>query len=281
MSRLYLLKDWRLENLRLKNLRLKNLVPVTVAALVFCLSSVAQDCPAVKDWKYDTMSCWPTKYPQCCSQSNEATKDIQQSPINIRSSTEDQSLTLEVHYNGVEVPVVNNGHSIEVEYEHQAAAPRNYVKYKGTEYTLQQFHFHQPSEHQINGPPGAAMEVHLVHKDGNGKYLVVGVLVNKGTANEGFGKILANIGGHSTVNAIQMIPGTQPTNHLKFYTYMGSLTTPPCTPGVTWVVLKDPITFSAEQIKTYGDLDGGKFAQTFRYPQIPITRLTVTRNFKP
>jgi len=275
MSRLYHFK-----NLRLKNLRFENLLLVTVAALVFSLSGVAQDCPAVPDWKYDTMSCWPTKYPQCCSQSNGASKDIQQSPINIMSSTEDASLTLEVHYNGVEVPVVNNGHSIEVEYEHQPATPRNYVKYKGTEYTLQQFHFHQPSEHQIDGPPGAAMEVHLVHEDGNKNLLVVGVLVNKGTANGEFGKILANIGGHLTLNPIQMIPGTQQTN-LKFYTYTGSLTTPPCTPSVTWVVLKDPITFSADQIKTYGDLDGGKFAQTFRYPQIPITKLTVTRNFKP
>jgi len=269
---------------------LNNLLLVPLAALAFSLSSAAQvKCTSdVKGWSYDNVADWATIYPSCCSQANHGSSDVQQSPINIMSSTENKDLTLEVHYHGVYVPVVDNGHSIEVEYQHTPPGSKtNQIRYNGMVYTLQQFHFHQPNEHQINNDPTDKehMEVHLVHvhkaADGRDKLLVIGLLVNKGTANEGFGKILAHIGGNENLDPIQMIPGNRNTNQLKFYTYTGSLTTPACDPPVTWVVLKDPITFSAAQIKSYGELHNGKYAKTSRGAQPAITDLKVYSNFKP
>jgi carbonic anhydrase len=276
----------------LRACHLHNWLLVILVALAFSLSSVAQvKCTSdVAGWSYDDVSRWATKYPSCCSQTNPGSSDVQQSPINIASATQSADLTLEVNYNGVDVPVVDNGHSIEVEYQHTPpGSKKNQIRYNGKVYALQQFHFHQPNEHQIPGEPKdpkdpkdtQPMEVHLVHQATDGRLLVIGVLVNQGAANEGFGKILAHIGGHENLNPIQMIPGTHNTNQLKFYTYMGSLTTPACAPPVTWVVLKEPITFSADQIRSYGDLHNGKYAQTSRGPQPAITDLKVYSNFKP
>ncbi len=134
------------------------------------------------------------------------------------------------------------------------------------------------------------MEVHLVHQALDGSLLVIGVLIDQGSAaNEGFAKILAKAGSHEEIslNPIEMIPRADDMSALKFYTYRGSLTTPPCTPRnediprVTWVVLRDHITISRDQFKKYEGLDGGKYKGTSRYPQPTITTLTVERNFKP
>jgi carbonic anhydrase len=270
-----------------------------MAGFAFSLSSVAQEpaqCPQPSSWSYPSTD-WAKDFPKCCSQTNPDTKGIQQSPINITSSTE-KKLTLAINYNGVDVPVVAKDYTVEVEYsephtsanqprtsEDEPATKENYVIYNGEKYTLQQFHFHLPNEHQIKGKPVLAgmenMEVHLVHKAENGKLLVVGVLMNKGAANEAFGKILANIGGHENLNPIQMIPGTHNTSTVKFYTYTGSLTTPACAPPVTWVVLKDPIAISPAQLTSYKKLYNGKYVGTSRGPQPAIPTLTVDRNFKP
>jgi carbonic anhydrase len=270
--------------------RLKNLLLVAVAGFAFSLSGVAQNsaqCPNPSSWSYPSTN-WATLYPQCCSQANASTKDIQQSPINITTVTENANLTLQTSYFSATVPVVDNGHSIEVDYDNPPPGSKpNYVTWNGTQYNLLQFHFHQPNEHQINGAPTGAeqMEVHLVnvHTDaeGNQSFLVIGVLVNKGAANEGFGKILTHIGRTDSLDPVQMIPGTNNIKNPKLYTYMGSLTTPGCTPPITWVVLKEPITFSEAQLNSYGALHGGKYATTSRGVQTAITGLTVNSNFKP
>lgn len=270
--------------------RLSNLLLLTLAAFAFPPSGVAQAsarCPTPSSWSYPSTS-WARSYPACCSQANAGTSDIQQSPINITNVTENTNLTLETSYFSATVPVVDNGHSIEVDYSNPPPGSKpNYVTWNGTQYNLLQFHFHQPNEHQINGAPTGAeqMEVHLVnvHTDaeGNQSFLVIGVLVNKGGANEGFGKILAHIGSSYSLDPVQMLPGTNNVKNPKFYTYTGSLTTPGCAPPITWVVLKEPITFSGEQITSYGNLHSGKYATTSRGVQPAISGLTVNSNFKP
>lgn len=285
----------------LRGYHLKSVLLAAMAAFALSLSGVAQDsdqesaqCPKPSSWSYPATK-WAEEFSKCCSQTNPETKDIQQSPIDIRSSAE-RKLTLAVHYDAADVPVLDKSYTIEVEYEHPAAAKpsgtlenkpdakENYVTYNGEKYTLQQFHFHLPNEHQIKGKPVLAamanMEVHLVHKAENGSLLVIGVLINQKTANEGFGKILANIDGHVNLDPVQMIPGAQNTAGLKFYTYKGSLTTPACAPQVTWVVLKDPITISPAQLTTYKNLNNGKYVGTSRGPQRAIPTLTVERNFE-
>jgi carbonic anhydrase len=172
--------------------------------------------------------------------------------------------------------------------ESQSAAVENYVTYNGKKYGLLQLHFHLPNEHEIKGRPVpkdmANMEVHLVHEAEDKSLLVIGVLIHQGAANEGFGKILAKVDDHENIihlNPREMIPGTHHTTRLKFYTYTGSLTTPPCTPPVTWVVLKERITISSAQLTSYEKLSNGKYVGTSRGPQRGITTLTVGSNFKP
>jgi carbonic anhydrase len=186
----------------------------------------------------------------------------------------------------MKVQVVDKGYTIEVEYESPASAKGrastgNYINYNGTEYELQQFHFHEPAEHEINGATGVPMEVHLVHEAANGSLLVIGVLIKQGKQNDGFKKILANVGGEQNLDPVQMIPGTRNSNTLNFYTYTGSLTVPPCTPPVTWVVLKEPITFSPTQLNNYKTMSNGKYANTSRGVQTTITGETVYSNFRP
>jgi carbonic anhydrase len=132
----------------------------------------------------------------------------------------------------------------------------------GKSYQLLQGHFHDPSEHHIDGV-SYAMELHLVHKDSEGKLLVIGVLAQEG----GEHKELARAGawvkkqvGHRMVQAGEEVTGSDqlfdlmkvlPKDLKHFYAYGGSLTTPPCTEGVQWIVLKEPIELSKEQISHF------------------------------
>jgi len=256
--------------------RHKNVLLVTMAAFAFSLSSVAQAHPATESsWSYPSTN-WPTEYPDYCSQANSTT---QQSPINIANATFNSALgPLKIdNYTNVNVVVKNNGHTIEAKFDDQST---NYIVYNNRTYNLNNIHFHQPSEHQINGT-GADMEVHLVHKatDGSGAVLVIGVLIKQGGENQGFGKILGGIvsGKEISLNPIQMIPGTKSVTNPNFCTYTGSLTTPPCTPPVTWVVLAKPITISSDQLTKFE----GYYKGNARQPvQSPITGLSLQKNFQ-
>ncbi len=273
--------------------RLKTVLLVVLAAFAFSLSSVAQvgTCTSATCWSYSSPtgpSNWAGLTPFAyCSQGNNAAQ--QQSPINIGAFTVNTSLTLAINYNGVQVPVEDNGHTIEADYG--SGSSQNYVTYGGTKYNLLQFHFHQPSEHQINGI-GGNMEVHLVHQaalangktDPNGAYLVVGVLIDVPTTggyNQGFDKVMTAYKSHNkpeqTIDPIQMIPGTANVSNINFYTYPGSLTTPPCTPGVTWMVLQKPITVSQQQLNQIPY----PYPNSSRGIQAAMSGLSLMSNFQP
>ena len=274
--------------------RLTNLLLIISAVFAFFPSSVAQVgvCTSATCWSYSSStgpSAWAGLTPFAyCNQANNTTQ--QQSPINIGPPTKvDTSLTLAVHYNGVPVSVEDTGYTIEANYG--AGGSQNYVTYGGTRYNLLQFHFHQPSEHQMSGT-GASMEVHLVHKaalangatDPNGAYLVVGVLINiptTGGYNAGFNKVMTAYKSHNkpqeTIDPIQMIPGTANVSNINFYNYSGSLTTPPCTPGVIWAVLEKPITVSQEQLNNIPY----PYPNSSRGVQTTISNLPLVSNFQP
>jgi carbonic anhydrase len=263
--------------------RLKNLLLVILAAFAFSLSSVAQVgvCTTASCWTYSSPtgpSNWGGLTPYAyCTQSNAPTQ--QQSPINVTSPTVNTGLKLASNYAGVQVPVEDTGYTIEADYS--PGSSQNTVTYGGKRYTLLQFHFHEKSEHTINGT-GAPMEVHLVHKASDGTYLVIGVLINvaaEGGTNEGFHKVREAIESHNqpeqSIDPIQMIPGTANSSSLSFYTYTGSLTTPPCTPGITWIVMKDPIQISQTQFNWY------KYTNSSRGVQPSISGLSLQSNFQP
>jgi carbonic anhydrase len=144
--------------------------------------------------------------------------------------------------------IFNNGHTIEIETE-----GRNVLLLDGVEYELQQFHFHVSSEHTFAGD-GADMELHLVHKSAAGDTAVVGVLLQRGASSGALAPIFAQLPDDVEVHH----PLAAPFNPARFlpvdraqYRYEGSLTTPPCTEGVHWLVLKDPITVSSEDLAQF------------------------------
>jgi carbonic anhydrase len=179
-----------------------------------------------------------------------------QSPIDIRDGFRVDLDPLQFDYRQTKFNVVNNGHTIQV-----GVNPGQYVHISGKSFELVQFHFHRPAEERINGK-SFAMVVHLVHKDVDGKLAVVAILieqnkVDSGKAHDVVQAVWNNLPLEkmTTVKALheidlsQMLPKT-----LDYYTYMGSLTTPPCSEGVLWVVMKEPIEISSEQLSIFSRL---------------------------
>jgi len=127
------------------------------------------------------------------------------------------------------------------------------LKLGGVDYELQQFHFHGPSEHTIDGK-GGDMELHLVHKSAAGGLAVVGVLLVRGVSSGALAPIFTQLPNDLEVQ--HALPAKfNPSNFLPanrdYYQYEGSLTTPPCTEGVHWIVIKDPVTVSSEDLAQF------------------------------
>lgn len=148
---------------------------------------------------------------------------------------------------------VNTGHAIQ-----ENVNPGNYVRLSGVDavWELKQFHFHSPSEHTVGGRY-YPMEVHFVHQDSAGEYLVVGLIFEEGQHNEGMDQLpsFRTARGEDPygepIDYNDLITGSD-----DYFLYNGSLTTPPCTEGVQWAVLKQPIIASPDQIQHYHDLLG-------------------------
>lgn len=173
-----------------------------------------------------------------------------QSPINIDTALTAHLSPLSVHYTDGPVTLINNGHTIQAGLK---ASTDDTVGIDGTPFTLQQFHFHAPSENTIHGKH-YAMEAHLVHKDAKGDVAVVAVMFDVGTENAELNKLWTvmpekaeqniNVTTQMDLNALLPVDKT-------YWRFSGSLTTPPCTEGVTWIILKHPMTLSETQLKKF------------------------------
>lgn len=177
----------------------------------------------------------------------------EQSPIDIRAASDDPSLpALAPRYLPCPLKVVNNGHTIQVNY-----APGSHLPFLDSVYELQQFHFHAPSEHTVGGK-AYPMEAHLVHQNAAGQLLVVGVFMDDGAENPVLREVLAAAPreeGERETELPILASGLLPSA-LSYCTYPGSLTTPPCTEGVTWIVLTRPVTVSPEQVAAFAAIVG-------------------------
>ena len=180
-------------------------------------------------------------------------------------------LRIKFNYQAVPLRIINNGHAVEVRY-----GPGSEVTVHGRARALKQFHFHTPSENQIGGE-SFPMEAHLVHADEDDNLTVVAVLFKEGKANPFIERLRAHMPeqvGKEAVVADEKINVRDllPTD-TKYYYYNGSLTTPPCSEGVAWLVLREPIEASKEQIDTFRSTVG--FANNRPVQQIN-TRLVIT-----
>ncbi|MDO8458265.1 MAG: carbonic anhydrase family protein [Burkholderiaceae bacterium] len=177
-----------------------------------------------------------------------------QSPINIEESgtLQGPAEPLRFNYQPSSGSLVNNGHTIQVD-----LFGDNSLTVRDSTYKLVQFHFHHPSEEQVNYR-GFAMVAHLVHKNAEGQLAVVAVLLDPGVANALVNKVWTYMPLDSG-DRVRMPTGLIDMNELlpkdqRYYQFMGSLTTPPCTEGVLWLVLKQTTPVSREQIKLFSQL---------------------------
>jgi carbonic anhydrase len=175
----------------------------------------------------------------------------QQSPIDIVASTKADLPKLDIAWGGTVDTILNNGHTIQVNAGEGSTLTVGSEKYK-----LVQFHFHRPSEHKIDGK-SFAMEVHFVHATASGGLGVVGVLMTAGQPNATFSKIVAAmpVKAGPPVKADTAIDpnGLLPAGR-SYYSYEGSLTTPPCSETVSWMLLTDPIEVAEADIAAFAKL---------------------------
>jgi carbonic anhydrase len=169
-----------------------------------------------------------------------------QSPIALRSSHHGPASFPTFSYATSPINVVNNGHTIQAN-----VAPGSIVVADGDRYELRQFHFHHPSEHTLDGAQYPA-ELHFVHADAQGRLLVVGLLATEGAENQALAPLLdatpKEAGDSASVSSFDLKALMDDYPSRGALRYAGSLTTPPCTEGVQWVVLRQPVQLSKEQL---------------------------------
>ena len=172
-----------------------------------------------------------------------------QSPIDISGFSGASVMPIEFDYHLTPLEIVHNGHTVQVNYQ-----PGSGIIVEGKRYELLQFHFHTPSEHAVTGRQ-AAMEVHFVHQSADGELAVVGVMMEAGEDNMALREPWAGMPKKAgkprreervLINARDLLP-----SDTGYYRYMGSLTTPPCSEGVNWYVLRQPISVGMNQIKKF------------------------------
>jgi carbonic anhydrase len=178
-----------------------------------------------------------------------------QSPIDIRYGQRMDYQPLSFQYRSDALSVTNDGHSLRID-----SAPGSFLIVNGHEYALQQYHFHTPSEHLIQGAR-ADMELHLVHRDSQGRTAVVAVLMTAGRRINSTLKRIAEAlprragesfyGRQVATNPLFLLPPER-----SYFSYPGSLTTPPCTEGVDWFVMAEPVEVDAALIARFRQVMG-------------------------
>ncbi|WP_163132123.1 carbonic anhydrase [Agarivorans sp. Alg241-V36] len=174
-----------------------------------------------------------------------------QSPINISATTKGQLPSLALNYQASGNEIINNGHTIQVNY-----APGSYLDIAGHQFELKQFHFHSPSENTLRGK-SFPLEAHFVHADSKGNLAVVALMFEQGNENQELAKAWSQLPQEAgqkarlatPINGLNMLPSKH-----DYYRFNGSLTTPPCSEGVRWIVLKNAVSASKQQINDFSSL---------------------------
>ena len=179
---------------------------------------------------------------------------VEQSPVNIAGHVSGTGAQIGFDYRSRATAARNNGHTVYLDF-----AAGNFLDVAGRRYELQGIHYHSPGEHQLDGESFAA-ELHLVHQDTAGNLAVVGLLFRQGESSHPVQALLdaAPPTGASAAladgpSAADYIPDT-----LGYFGYDGSLTTPPCTEGVRWIVMQSIGTVSQEQTQELQKLTHGR-----------------------
>ncbi|MEO8320209.1 MAG: carbonic anhydrase family protein [Bradyrhizobium sp.] len=201
-------------------------------------------------WSYEGAA-GPAKWGDLDAANKVCSIGSQQSPIDIGPTVKSRMPALKLAWSKTADTIVNNGHTIQLNF-----AEGSTLKLGDTSYKLLQVHFHRPSEHLIAGK-NFPMEAHFVHRAESGALAVVGVLLAEAKANAAFSKIVATMPANegpavkadSTINPKALLP-----TKLSYYRYEGSLTTPPCSEVVDWLLLTTPMQVAASDVANFAKL---------------------------
>ena len=223
-----------------------------LAALVLGMATLAA-AQTTAPWEYQGKNLpmrWGKLDPayKVCSEGHE------QSPIDIRGAHLNKALPpIQFHYLAGAVTIENNGHTIEVKVN-----PGSYIVAGGVRYDLVQFHFHHPGEEAVKGKL-PDMDVHLGHKSADGKLAVIAVRLNEDMTLPNavlatlWQHLPATVGAHEKITEMVNPGGLLPADR-GYWTYTGSLTTPPCTEGVRWFVFEQELGLSRDQLRAFAAL---------------------------
>ena len=178
-------------------------------------------------------------------------KGKNQSPINLTGLVESELTPIAFDYGSKGSEILNNGHTVQVNIE-----PGSAISVNQHVFELKQFHFHAPSENQIEGK-SFPLEGHFVHGDAKGNLAVVAVMYQEGQENAILASLWKQMPTHAgdkislnkPISAAELLPASR-----DYYRFNGSLTTPPCSEGVSWLVMKQPVEVSAEQISAFSEV---------------------------
>lgn len=201
-------------------------------------------------WSYEGAG-GPAKWGDLDVANKACAVGLQQSPIDVEATIKSQLPALKLNWGKSADTIVNNGHTIQLNFAEGSTLALGSVKYK-----LLQVHFHRPSEHMIGGK-NFPMEAHFVHRNDAGGLAVVGVLMAEGRPNAAFGKIVKSMPAaegpavkvDATIDPHALLP-----HKLSYFRYPGSLTTPPCSEVVEWLLLTDSIQVSATDVAAFAKL---------------------------
>lgn len=249
-------------------------------AVTMCVGAAfaADDAGIKVKWGY-TGNTGPSRWGQLDTEFAVCSTGKTQSPINItKKVTKADDQSLKVEYQPAEMNIVDDGqtditlgkkqilfldgHGVQLNFPSSGVAEN--IILNGERYRLIQFHFHSPSENTLRGQ-GFPMEIHFVHQGENGHVAVIGVFVKGGNENPDIQKIIDNLpedeGKEHIVKNEQISPAGLLPDKRGYYYFAGSLTTPPCSEGLNWVVMENPITASPSQIAMLRKAAGGANAR--------------------
>lgn len=229
---------------------LRGLAAVAACPVCAGLASRAHAAGSEAHWDYEGHG-GPQHWGQLDRSYAACSSGSQQSPVDLNDPIPAMVGDIDLRWNPVPIDIVNNGHTLQVDTPSGGG-----MSFDGRQWRLIQFHFHHPSEHTVDGHT-RAMEVHFVHKASEGDLAVVGVFIEPGAENPVLAPLWsvmpkqagARVRRPETVAPAGLLPLRPVT-----YRYAGSLTTPPCSEVVSWIVFQDWVEASPEQIAAFADL---------------------------
>ncbi|MFY9479697.1 MAG: carbonic anhydrase family protein [Aquabacterium sp.] len=231
----------------------KKVAPVVAAAASVAAAPVMPVDPLEQPWTYNGVQ-GPDRWAQLRPEYATCGSGKRQSPIDIRDGIKVTLDPIQFDYRTTPFKVLDTGRTVQARLE-----GGNSITINGRRYDLQRIEFHRPSEERINGRQ-FEMSAHLVHRDAEGRTAVVAVLMDQSEQGEGHPMVqlvwnslplekYIDQASSVPIDMARMLPEQK-----QYLTYMGSLTAPPCTEGVLWMVMKQPIALSREQIGVFSRL---------------------------